>query len=113
MRFNQPKECCLVQCSAPDLTTARSLASLLLERKLAACVTILPSVESHYVWQESREQAQEVLLLVKSTKEAWPRLERTLRKNHPYNCPEILQLPVLDGHPAYLHWVADCVPTED
>lgn len=113
MRRNDPPECCVVQCSAPDLATARALASLLLDRRLAACVSILPAVESHYVWQETREQAQEVLLLIKSTREAWPRLERTLRKNHPYNCPEILQLPVLDGHPAYLLWVADCVPRED
>ncbi len=107
-----PPECCVVQCSAPDLASARALATLLLDRKLAACVSILPEIESHYVWQDTREQAKEVLLLVKSTYEAWPRLERTLRKNHPYNCPEILQLPVLDGHPAYLHWVAANVPKE-
>lgn len=107
-----PPECCVVQCSAPDLASARALATLLLDRKLAACVSILPEIESHYVWQDTREQAKEVLLLVKSTHEAWPRLERTLRKNHPYNCPEILQFPVLDGHPAYLHWVAANVPKE-
>lgn len=105
-------DCCLVHCSAPDLATARVLAGLLLDRELAACVSILPGVESYYTWQGEREQATEVLLIIKSTREAWPRLERTLRKNHPYNCPEILRLPVEEGHPAYLLWVKDSVPAE-
>jgi periplasmic divalent cation tolerance protein len=87
------------------------LAALLVERELAACVQILPPVVSIYRWQGAIERANEVLLLIKTTRTAYPRLETTIKENHPYQTPEIVALPVEAGLNDYLNWLAASVKT--
>jgi len=96
----------LILCSCPEKTGARQLARIVLEERLAACVQIVPQVESMYHWQGALEQKTEVLLLVKTTKACWPALRERLAELHPYEVPEILALDVADGLPAYLNWIA-------
>ena len=99
----------LVFCTAPDLEVARRLAALLLERRLVACVSIIPQVESHYVWEESRECSTEVQMLIKTTENNWEELQQTILEAHPYECPEILSVRCESGLPEYMKWIADSV----
>jgi periplasmic divalent cation tolerance protein len=87
------------------------LAALLVERELAACVQILPPVVSIYRWQGAIERANEVLILIKTTRAAYPLLETTIKENHPYQTPEIVALPVEAGLNDYLNWLAASVKT--
>jgi len=85
------------------------LARLLLERELAACVQILAPMISIYRWQGSVERASEILLLIKTTRPAYQRLETVIKENHPYQTPEIIALPVEAGLGDYLSWLAAAV----
>jgi periplasmic divalent cation tolerance protein len=85
------------------------LASLLIERKLAACVQILPQMISIYRWQGAVEQASEALLLIKTTRTAYSQLEAVIKQHHSYQTPEIIALPIEAGLPEYLAWLADSV----
>ena len=96
----------LVMTNLPDAETARSLARILVEARLAACVNIMPGVESVYRWQNQIETSSEVTLMIKTTSQAYPQLETALRSAHPYDLPEIIALPLTAGYAPYLHWVA-------
>ena len=96
----------LVLTTFPDPERAREAAGLLVDERLAACVSVLPPVESHYVWEGERRCEEEVLVLIKTVAERYPRLEERLRERHPYAVPEIVAVPVARGLPAYLEWVA-------
>jgi periplasmic divalent cation tolerance protein len=87
------------------------IAGLLVERELAACVQILPPMVSIYRWQGAVERASEVLLLIKTTRAAYPQLETTIKENHPYQTPEIIALAVEAGSGEYLSWLAASVKT--
>ncbi len=96
----------LVITNCPDEETANRIALAVVEEKLAACVNILPRVQSIYRWQGAVESAVEVPLLIKTTAANYPALEAAIRQRHPYDLPEIIALPVAAGLPAYLNWVA-------
>ena len=97
----------LVITNCPDEETANRIALAVVEEKLAACVNILPRVQSIYRWQGAVESAVEVPLLIKTTAACYPALEAAIRERHPYDIPEIIALPVTTGLPAYLNWVAE------
>ncbi|MDX1346452.1 MAG: divalent-cation tolerance protein CutA [Sedimenticolaceae bacterium] len=99
----------LVYCTCPDRVTAGKLASELVERSLAACVNILPGVESVYRWQGVIERSDEILLLIKSDTAHFGALEDTISNLHPYEVPEILAVPVEAGHQPYLEWIDQCL----
>lgn len=84
---------------------AQRLAHLLVERELAACVQVLPQITSIYRWQSKLEQAGESLLLIKTTRDAYPQLEAAIKENHSYQTPEIVALPVEAGSDGYLNWL--------
>ena len=92
--------------NCPDEETANAIALAVVEEKLAACVNILPRVQSIYRWQGSVESAAEIPLLIKTTADNYPALEARITTLHPYDVPEIIALPIARGLPAYLNWVA-------
>ncbi len=96
----------LVITNCPDEETANRIALAVVEAKFAACVNILPRVQSIYRWQGAVESAVEVPLLIKTTAAAYPALEAAIRESHPYDVPEIIALPITAGLPAYLNWLA-------
>lgn len=98
-------EIVLVFTNLPDRATAERVAVSLVTAQVAACVTVLAEATSVYRWQGKVEQAGEVPLLIKTSREAYPRLEAELKKLHPYEVPEIIALPVTSGLPEYLNWV--------
>ena len=96
---------CVVFVTCPTKTAARKLAQRVLQVKAAACVNILPSVSSHYWWQGKIERSSEVLLILKTRRDRYVLLEKTIRAGHPYQVPEILALPILSGSKPYLNWI--------
>ncbi len=104
-----PTEILIVWCNCPDSQTATTLASGLVKEKLAACVNVLPAVQSIYHWQDRLETANEVPLMIKTTRAAYPKLEVWLQTQHPYTIPEIIAFPVTQGLPAYIAWVQDSI----
>jgi periplasmic divalent cation tolerance protein len=96
----------LVLTNVPDAATARVIARGLVELRLAACVNILPGVQSVYQWQGATEEANEVTLLVKTVRGRYAEVEAAIRAAHPYEVPEIIALPIEGGLPQYLDWLA-------
>ena len=84
-----------------------ALARTLIEERLAACVNVLPPMQSMYRWQGRIEQATEHQLVIKTTPERIEALKARLTELHPYDVPEILVLPAAGGGDAYLAWVAE------
>ncbi|WP_449467849.1 divalent-cation tolerance protein CutA [Stenotrophomonas humi] len=95
----------LVFCTYPDLDGAQALAHLLVERRLAACVNLLPPMRSVYRWQGQIEQAQEVQLLIKTCADRLEALTIAIQQEHPYELPEIIAISPSAGLPAYLEWI--------
>lgn len=96
----------LIIANCPDEACANAIALAVVEAGLAACVNILPRVQSIYRWQGKVESATEIPLFIKSTAGNYAALEAAIRQHHPYDVPEIIALPVERGLPAYLNWVA-------
>jgi len=96
----------LVFTTLPDAASAEKLARQIIETRAAACVNQLAPCTSTYRWEDTIETATEVPLLIKTTKEAYPRLEKSIREAHHYELPEIIAVPVTAGLPAYLDWVS-------
>jgi periplasmic divalent cation tolerance protein len=96
----------LVLTNLPDRAAAERLADLVIEKKLAACVNILAPCRSVYRWKGAVQHDEEHPMLVKTTAERYPELEKALRAAHPYELPEIIAVPVERGLAAYLDWVA-------
>ena len=95
----------LIITNLPDAESAAVLARQLIEARAAACVNQLAPCTSTYRWQGNLETASEVPLLIKTTRAAYPRLEKLIHEAHPYELPEIVAVPVEIGLPAYLGWV--------
>jgi periplasmic divalent cation tolerance protein len=91
-------------CTCPPSEAVR-LAGLVVEGGLAACVNVLPSVQSIYRWEGKLENEEESLLIIKTTTTGFPALRDALAEAHSYDVPEIILLDVADGLPAYLDWV--------
>ena len=95
----------LVMTTLPDEDTAHRIARDMVERGLAACVSIGAPVRSIYRWRGGIEEAIEIPLTFKTADTRYDALEQALRAAHPYELPEIVALPVDRGLDAYLHWV--------
>jgi periplasmic divalent cation tolerance protein len=96
----------LVISNLPDRDSAIRLAELLISRGQAACVNVLAPCTSIYHWQDKTESAEEVPVFVKTTREKYPDVERTIKAHHPYELPEIIQVPIAGGLPSYLEWIS-------
>lgn len=103
----------LVFTTVGDATAARRLADTLVAARAVACVNILPPVTSVFRWQpdagdvaSAEVQAEdEVMLIMKTTTSAYPRLQQILRAEHPYELPEIVAVPITQGLPEFLQWI--------
>ena len=84
---------------------ARKVARHLVDLRLAACVNIVPGVESVYHWQGQIETEQEWMLVIKSTRALFDRLKLELQKVHSYQVPEVIAMAIVDGSPDYLSWL--------
>ncbi len=99
----------LVQTSCPDKESAIALAQRIIEKKVAACVNVLPEVTSIYKWKEKVKQDSEILLLIKTPKRRYKELQAVICEAHPYELPEVIAVPISEGLPEFLSWVDGAV----
>jgi periplasmic divalent cation tolerance protein len=99
----------IVLTTAGSEEEARKIAHALVDRQLAACVNIVPQIESVYRWQGKVESAREWLLLIKTSSEKFSAVRDALCELHSYNLPECIAIAIEDGNPDYLQWIADSV----
>ncbi len=97
----------LVTCATMD--DATRIAKHVIEGRKAACVNILPQLRSIYRWEGEIHDEEELLLLMKTTREMFEALSTAVREVHPYSVPEIIALPITDGYDGYLRWVQENV----
>lgn len=96
----------IIFCTCPDDdTVAKQIAEQLVSTRLAACVNILPGVQSVYTWQGKVTQDNEKLLIIKTRSELYPKLENKIKEIHPYELPEIIMVTLDKGLPGYLNWI--------
>jgi periplasmic divalent cation tolerance protein len=99
----------IVLCTAGSEEEARKIARHLVEQRLAACVNIVPRMESIYRWQGKLESSGEWLLLIKTTVERFPAVRDAIRDLHSYELPECIAISIEDGSSGYLEWIAQSV----
>jgi periplasmic divalent cation tolerance protein len=99
----------VVMTTCGSLEEARHIARTLVERRLAACVNLVPQVESTYRWKGEVETAAEVMLIIKTTADAFERLRAALVELHSFEVPECIELEITDGTAAYLDWIGEAV----
>lgn len=94
----------VVMISAPR-DVASNLAQALVEERLAACVNVVPKMESFFWWDDAVQHDNEALLIVKTTQQRFDELLIFVRENHPYDLPEVIALPLVDAFADYVDWV--------
>jgi len=103
----------VVLCTAPDEAKASSIAEKLVTERLAACVNIVESVKSIYIWDGSLQRDTECLMVIKSDRAVINRLKERILGLHPYDTPEVIALPIEDGVEAYLSWLAESIDRDN
>ena len=103
---------CQVITTVGDRETAMRIARELVERGLAACVQVIGPLASTYRWQGQIEVAEEWMCVAKSRQELYHDLEQAILEAHPYDVPEILAVPISDGHEPYLRWLNESLQRE-
>ena len=96
----------VVLVTAPDAKTARALARGLVGKHLAACVSEIPGLTSHYRWEGRLQQEREVLLVIKTRASLWPKVKHFIKERHPARVPEIIALTITEGSRDYLAWLS-------
>lgn len=96
MTFSSPEE-------------AARIAAVLVDEHIAACVNLVTGVQSHFFWQNAREESVEVLAIIKTTQARFVDLSARVKSLHSYSVPEIIALPIVAGSEPYLRWVEDSV----
>jgi periplasmic divalent cation tolerance protein len=101
------KEILVLLSTCPDARTAERIARELVEASLVACVNVVPGLRSIYRWNGAVQLDEEVLMILKTPTDRLAAARERLVALHPYDVPEVVALPVVDGHHPYLHWVFD------
>jgi len=99
----------LVYCTVANKEEARSIARILIDKKLAACCNIVQGVSSVFCWKGGVEESNESLLLIKTTQKKYEQLEKEIKMVHSYSVPEIIATKLETGSSAYIDWIIECV----
>jgi periplasmic divalent cation tolerance protein len=102
---------CILYCTCPNADCAQGIAGLVISQGLAACVSLLPAATSFYRWEGELCQDEEVLLMIKTTQARLSELEALITREHPYEVPEFIAVPVIAGSDRYLDWIDTCTTT--
>jgi len=105
MSHTKPTKPLLILTTVAKKSDAARISKILVEEKLAACVTTLPAAESRYVWKNKLCVEKEFVLLIKTTSKNYRKLEKRLKSIHPYDCPEMIGIPIQKTYQRYLDWL--------
>lgn len=95
----------VVLVTVPTKAKAKEIANFVILQKLAACINIIPKIESLFWWQAKVDSAKELLLVIKTKKKLFSKLAKAVKSKHPYKVPEIIALPIVAGNKPYLDWI--------
>jgi len=95
--------------TCPNKKCAEKISTILVKKKLVACVNIISNVKSIYWWEEKIEKSSEVLLIMKTKEKLFSSIKEEILKNHPYKIPEIICLKIEKGNEKYLNWIEEVV----
>jgi periplasmic divalent cation tolerance protein len=95
--------------TTPNKKVSDVIIEQLLDNKLVSCVNVIPVVKSIYWWKGKICKSKEQLLIFKSIKSKFKKIVKILKKNHPYEVPEIVSFDISDGNPEYLKWIFNTV----
>ena len=95
----------VVLCTCAKEEEALRIANALVGERLAACVNVLPGIQSIYRWQDNVETAKEILLIAKTTRERFVGMTNRITELHTYETPEVIAIPVVEGSDRYLSWL--------
>ena len=98
-------EVVIVLVTVPGLREGRRISRAILTSRLAACVNVIPGVQSLYHWKGTMVLEKEVMLVMKTTRLRYRRLEQKIKQLHPYEVPEVIAVPLICGSPQYIEWV--------
>ena len=96
-----------IQITFPTTESANEMAAKLVREKLVACAQICGTVQSFYTWKGVAEKSEETLLLAKTMLSLFERVESAVRAEHPYECPQIVALPIVTANADYLNWLKE------
>jgi len=99
----------LIYVTTRDKDEARAIGRHVVQSRLAACVNIFVHMNSMYYWEDAFQDDHEAVLIAKTTETLVPELVAAIKQHHSYDCPCIVALPITDGNPDFLQWVADQV----
>ena len=99
----------MVTCSSSR--EAKKIAGSLLDKRLVACANIIPGIGSRFWWKGKIESAREVLVMMKTKKENFKKIENEVKKLHSYEVPEIISVPIVGGSKEYINWINKEVKT--
>ena len=99
----------IVFVTAPSREVAGAIATESLEARLVACASLVPGVVSVYRWRGAIEESSETLILMKTRSDKLQKLKGLIVSLHPYEVPEIVASPIVDGNPEYLKWIDECL----
>ena len=97
----------LVLTTCPGSITAKQIAQDLIANDVAACVNVIPGLTSYFKWSNKVDTDDELLLLIKTTSDCYPKVEKRIKSLHPYELPEIIAVSIVDGLEEYLRWIED------
>ena len=97
-------ECSMIITTCADRESAKMIAKLLVEKRLAACVQMIP-IDSVYMWQGELCNDSETALFVKSKTALFDEISAAIKESHAYEIPEVIQIPITNGLPEYLQWI--------
>jgi len=95
----------VIMSTFPSRKEANRIADMLLKKRLIACANIIPAVESRYWWKSRIEKGKEALAVMKTRSSLASKVIVEIKKNHPYEVPEVIELPILGGNGNYLKWI--------
>ncbi|MCB1065105.1 MAG: divalent-cation tolerance protein CutA [Verrucomicrobiae bacterium] len=97
----------MVLCTFPNAAEARQIGTQLVDLQVAACVNLIPQIESIYRWKGEIKSETEVMVLIKTTQNNYRELEARIQELHPYDMPEVIAVPIEHGASAYLGWISE------